>query len=164
MEMINLNLQHTEMDKDTAENILNWKYDSPYDFYNNELNEEELAEMLNGSYFAIYNDLKELIGFFCTGYSAQVPTGKKLGMYEENFIDMGLGMNPHLVGRGSGYNFCSYILKYIEENHPKNPIRLTVAEFNSRAIHLYKKLGFVPMKEFGTGFADFTIMVKRPSM
>ncbi|WP_186763938.1 hypothetical protein [Planomicrobium sp. CPCC 101079] len=67
MKMINLNLQHTEMEKDTAENILNWKYDSPYDFYNNELNEEELVKMLNGSYFAIYNDLKKLIGFFSTG-------------------------------------------------------------------------------------------------
>ncbi len=73
---------------------------------------------------------------------------------------MGLGMNPKLVGKGSGLNFCSFILFYIEQNYKDIPIRLTVATFNHRAIHLYEKLGFVKKDAFSSDFAEFMTMVK----
>ena len=149
------------MNGEIANDILNWKYDKPYDFYNNEITEEAMKEILDGSYYALVDEFKELIGFFCIGENAQVPIGKRFGVYTEDFIDMGLGMNPNLVGKGSGFEFCSFIVKFIEGNYTSIPIRLTVAKFNRRAIHLYEKLGFVLGKEFSTDFTEFITMVKK---
>lgn len=150
-----------KMNEELAKEILSWKYDKPYDFYNNELTDEAIREMLDGSYIALVNDHQELIGFFCTGDDAIVPVGKKFGVYSDKSIDMGLGMNPKYVGKGSGFEFCSFILRYIEKNDKGRPIRLTVAKFNERAIHLYEKLGFVKNGAFSTDFAEFMTMVKK---
>lgn len=148
------------MDGRKAADIAGWRYDVPYDFYNNDDTAEGRAELMNGSYYALLEDNK-LIGYFCTGSSAQVPIGKEYGMYEEDAIDMGLGMHPALTGKGRGVSFCTFILKELEARYPGVPVRLTVATFNKRAIHLYEKLGFVKVKEFSTNTADFFTMIKR---
>lgn len=150
-----------EMNEKIAKDVLNWKYDKPYDFYNNELTDEAMEELLDSSYYALVDDNKKLVGFFCIGKTAQVPIGNQYGVYKDNLIDMGLGMSPTHVGKGKGYEFCSFILKFIEENYKSTPIRLTVVKFNQRAIHLYKKLGFVMENEFNTDFAEFITMVKK---
>ena len=152
------------MNREMANDILNWKYDPPYDFYNNEITEEAMMEILNGSYYALVNEFKEIIGFFCIGENAQVPIGNQFGVYTEDLVDMGLGMKPNLVGKGNGFEFCSYIVRFIEENYQSTPIRLTVAKFNRRAIHLYEKLGFVLENEFSTDFAEFITMVKKDNL
>lgn len=148
------------MNDEFAREVLTWKYDQPYDFYNSEFTQEELKERLNGTYFALVNKTGDLYGFFCIGESAQVPKGIKLNIYEDGFVDMGLGMNPRLVGKGNGLEFCSFIVRYIEQKFKEKPIRLTVAKFNHRAIHLYKKIGFIDNEEFDTEFAEFITMVK----
>ena len=156
-----MDLTVSSMNRDYAIQILNWKYDTPYDFYNIEPTQEALEELLNSSYYALLDSKNELFGFFCTGKSAQVPAGHVIGAYEENLIDMGLGMNPEKVGRGSGTDFCGFILSVIKERYGNGKIRLTVAEFNHRAIHLYEKLGFEKADEFKTERASFITMVKR---
>lgn len=150
-----------DMNEKMAKEVLNWKYDKPYDFYNSELTDEGMEEMLDGSYYALVNDFKELVGFFCIGETAQVPIGNQYGVYTESLVDMGLGMNPTLVGKGNGFQFCSYILNSIQQDYKSIPIRLTVAKFNQRAIYLYEKLGFVLESEFKTDFAEFITMVKK---
>lgn len=40
------------------------------------------------------------------------------------------------------------------------PVRLTVAAFNQRAIHLYEKFGFVKEMEFAAVSVDFQTMRK----
>ncbi|ANU11572.1 hypothetical protein A1A1_02325 [Planococcus antarcticus DSM 14505] len=156
-----MKLLKAEMNKKTAEEILNWKYDPPYDFYNNELSDPEMAELLNGTYFAVLSEKKEMTGFFCIGESAQVPSGKQYGVYEESCIDMGLGMDPRLVGKENGKEFGLFVLHSIEETHDGLPIRLTVAAFNKRAIYLYKKLGFILNNQFSTETTKFITMVKK---
>ena len=149
------------MNEEIAKDTLGWEYEKPYDFYNNEITDEEMKERLDGSYYVLVNDQKELFGFFCTGENAQVPFGKNFGVYSDESIDMGLGMNPKIVGKGNGFEFCSFILRYIEENYIGSPFRLTVAKFNQRAIHLYEKLGFVKKDEFSTDFEEFMTMIKK---
>ena len=149
------------MSRYMAKDILNWKYDEPYDFYNNELTDEALNELLDGSYYAVVNENKDLIGFFCIGENARVPIGNLFGVYKANLVDMGIGMNPELVGNGYGFDFCTYIVKFIEEKYNSTSIRLTVAKFNRRAIHLYEKLGFVFENEFSTDTTEFMTMVKK---
>jgi GNAT superfamily N-acetyltransferase len=139
--------------------ILNWHYVAPYDFYNNDLTEETLQEMLVNPYYAIVNELEELIGFYCMGSAAQVPKGHEFRAYEECCVDVGIGLNPNLTGQGFGTAFFAFILNTIQEEHHL-PLRLTVAQFNKRAIHLYEKFGFVKDIEFSTP-TDFVTMLKK---
>lgn len=156
-----MKLKVYNMNNQYAIQILNWKYKPPYDFYNNEYSKEALEELLNSSYYALVDTENELFGFFCTGKSAQVPARHAMGAYEERLVDMGLGMNPMLVGEGRGAEFCLLIIKLIEQDFQNAPIRLTVAKFNKRAIHLYRKLGFIEEHEFQTDRAQFMTMVRR---
>lgn len=149
-----------KMNSKIATAILDWKYEEPYDFYNNEQTVEALEELMEGSYYTV-NKNSEVIGFFCTGESARVPSGNMFNVYKEDFIDMGVGMHPNLVGQGKGYEFCSCVIKFIEDNTPSKPLRLTVAMFNERAIRLYKKLGFVIENEFGNDVTKFMTMVRK---
>ncbi|MFD2924027.1 GNAT family N-acetyltransferase [Halobacillus naozhouensis] len=155
-----MNLTIRNMDENTAREILSWRYEKPYDFYNNQENEEEIKERLNGSYRAVIDNNGDVFGFLCTGETAQIPVGHHYGVYHEHLIDIGLGMDPDYVGKGYGYGFCTFILNYIRENHTGTPIRLSVATFNGRAIHLYEKLGFVQKDKFTTDFAEFITMIK----
>ena len=123
-----------------------------------------MKEMLDGSYKALVNDVNEVCGFFCIGENAQVPFGKRIGVYTDELVDMGLGMNPAHVGKGNGFEFCSFILRYIEDNYKGTSIRLTAAKFNQRAIHLYHTLGFVNTDEFETDTTEFITMVKKENI
>lgn len=156
-----MNFLITEMNNEKTKEVLSWKYEKPYDFYNNDESDEEFDEKMDGSYFCVIDDQNKLVGFFCTGESAQVPKGNKYHMYQETLIDLGLGMNPRLTGKGNGFEYCSFIIKHIEETYQTAPIRLTVAKFNHRAIHLYQKLGFVYENEFITDYAEFMTLIKR---
>ncbi|UOQ48940.1 GNAT family N-acetyltransferase [Gracilibacillus caseinilyticus] len=155
-----MQLTTRKINKDTANLILDWQYQAPYDFYNNENNEETRSEFLDGSYQAVFTDSGELFGFFCTGPNAQIPVAGKLGLYRESMIDVGLGMNPFYAGSGHGYAFCSFILQCIRKQNKKLPLRLSVATFNKRAIHLYEQLGFAEQHSFNTDAATFITMVK----
>lgn len=156
-----MNLHVKGMDESLAKDILRWQYEQPYDFYNNEVDEEGIKELLEGSYKVVTNEEGELFGFFCTGEVACVPIGNQFGVYNEKCTDMGLGMNPKYVGNGYGYDFCSFILAYIKELNHNGPIRLSVATFNKRAIQLYENLGFVKRDKFSTNSADFITMIQK---
>lgn len=147
-----------EMNEMYAADILNWKYEKPYDFYNNDLCHESLKEFLENPYYAIVNDQDELVGFFCTGTSAQVPKGYDYGAYLDECIDVGIGMKPELTGKGSGSEFFSFILNQLQQENA-SPLRLTVATFNKRAIHLYEKVGFKKVMNF-TASTEFITMKK----
>ncbi|EKN71546.1 hypothetical protein BABA_00890 [Neobacillus bataviensis LMG 21833] len=148
-----------EMDDIFAEEILGWKYEAPYDFYNNEYSVDAVRELLNHSYFVVL-DNDEIFGYFCSGESAQVPIGSMFGAYPEGYLDIGIGMNPIFTGQGRGLLFFLFILNHIKEIFGDAPLRLTVASFNSRAIHLYEKIGFVNENEFRHGDVVFMTMVK----
>jgi len=146
-----------DMSEKFAVEIVNWKYEAPYDFYNNEETSEAINEIIENPYYAVVNQSEELVGFFCIGSSAQVPIGHQFGAYFEEFLDIGIGMKPDLTGKGYGSTFFSIVLQTIEK---EKPIRLTVAEFNRRAIHLYMKLGFIEKMKFKRDLIEFIVMTK----
>ena len=149
-----------KMSRNEAVEILNWKYSAPYDFYNNEENEESIKELLGSSYSVVVDENGQLIGFFCIGDSAQVPAGTLYGAYSEECIDIGLGMKPELTGQGLGIAFLSFILGHIHDTNKAVSLRLTVAMFNERAVRLYEKLGFKKKIEFSNGSTVFMTMIK----
>ncbi len=68
-------------------------------------------------------------------------------------------MKPDLTGKGFGAIFFSFVLSHIQDEF-NSPIRLTVAKFNHRAIHLYEKFGFIKIMEFSSESAEFITMIK----
>ncbi|MGG0655283.1 GNAT family N-acetyltransferase [Rummeliibacillus pycnus] len=154
-------VQIKEMNETLAKEILNWQYDPPYDFYNNDCTDENIIELLNDQFKAIVDEHNQIVGFFCVGESAKVPAGYKFGVYDADLIDIGLGMNPNLVGKGFGFEFCTSIIYFIKNQFGESPIRLTVATFNKRAIHLYEKLGFFYENRFNSGFTEFITMINK---
>lgn len=149
------------IDEFLARDILNWRYEAPYDFYNNEFSLEAFQELLNQSYFAIVDTKGNLIGFFCTGALAQVPLSNHSSVYPLGYLDVGIGMNPAFTGQGRGAVFFSFILNFIKKQHRATSLRLTVAAFNTRAIRLYEKLGFKKEMGFVEGDIEFMTMIKR---
>lgn len=131
-----------KMNEDHAEEIaFDWKYKGKYSFYDTTADKEDLKEFLDPSKwantFAVLDNTKELIGFF--SYS-----------FKEGIMWIGFGLKPELTGQGYGKSFVSTgIKKGIEIYSYDEPhIMLAVAEFNKRAIKLYKKLGFKTVERY----------------
>lgn len=132
----------SEMSQETAEFIAyQWKYPAPYDFYDIANDEQDFKEFINprkreDRYFEVWEKNK-LIGFFCVK-----------SHLEEKAIELGLGMHPDEVGKGKGEPFVKEILSFIADHYNCETILLYVALFNNRAINVYKKCGFKPLKQF----------------
>ena len=137
-----------EMSLEDAMLIANWSYPEPYEIYNLGISKENIAELLGGEYSAVYLD-GELFGFFCTGESARIPIEPAASIYKsESAVDIGLGISPCMTGRGLGRGFLSFAIECIKQNRPNAALRLTVADFNERAIKAYKALGFEKTAQF----------------
>lgn len=125
--------------QEEAETIAHWSYPDPYSFYDITADEEDYEEFIseekrNPHTYSVHHEGR-LIGFLtCT------PTGKGL--------DIGLGLHPEWTGRGKGQDFIKQGLEFAEKKYDPSIFTLSVAQFNSRAIKVYKKVGFVPVKEF----------------
>jgi ribosomal-protein-alanine N-acetyltransferase len=91
---------------DHARQILRWRYQPPYDFYNS----------------------------------------PDTGVIEQQYI--GLGMRPSLSGQGRGVAFFTSTLAFRQPHFYATRLRLTVAQFNRRALALYKQFGFQKTAEF----------------
>lgn len=140
-----------------AVEVIHWKYEVPYDFYNIRAQAEAMQEFLMNPYYTVRCEGK-LVGIFCIGTSAQVPEGRATGMYVERFIDIGLGMAPKQTGQGRGREFFQRIVTFLKETYPNTGVRLSVATFNQRAIKLYESIGFHRVASFPAADADFIIM------
>lgn len=130
------------MNEKYAREISNWKYTGQYNLYSFSNNEETIEELMNGTYYVYLTMNKsEIIGYFCIGESARIPTLEEY-IYDEEYLDIGLGMRPDLCGKGLGYNFLLSGLEFLGEKYNKKKFRITVLSKNIRAIKLYIKIGF----------------------
>lgn len=125
--------------KSDVDDILTWKYDGIYSFYDNDIQKEKMewieSFVDSDDNFSIYNDNNKLVGN-CSYY------------YIEEFFCVGLQMRPELTGKGFGIEFAKAIIDFGREKYKLNYIDLTVAKFNNRAIKVYEKLGFKVIDEF----------------
>lgn len=154
-----MSFQEQAMTIERAQDILSWRYPYPYDFYNGEATDESLQELMDGSYRTVTKH-GELFGFYCTGKGAQVPAGYASNAYPDGPVDIGLGMKPEKTGAGRGAAFLDFLLREINKRHPEQALRLTVAQFNARAVRLYERVGFVKTVEFKNDYAMFQVMLK----
>jgi len=132
------------MTEDYASNISRWKYDDIYSFYDHD--ENDTSGYMDGTHFACLNADGELIGYFCFGAEARIPTVEN-DVYDDAYLDVGLSLRPDLCGKGYGLAFFNNGLNYGKKLYGTNKFRLSVATFNERAIKLYMKLGFCTQRE-----------------
>ncbi len=147
-----------------AREILTWRYPPPYDFYNPpqvKVEDDYIREFVNPEYqfHAILDEDSRLIGFCSYGVDGQVPGGD----YEQEALDIGLGMKPELTGKGLGDPFFAAILRFAMHKFNPPQIRITVANFNKRALRLYEKSGFTKRCEFRDNVMEvpYTILIKQ---
>jgi len=130
-------LQIVEMTPEYSTEIARWRYDGVYSVYNT----DDAASFLDGTYYACVNTEGSLIGYFCFGAEARIPTVEP-NVYEADFLDIGLGIRPNHCGNGLGITFLNTGLNYARKHLGAEKIRLSVAAFNDRAIKVYEKAGF----------------------
>ncbi len=118
------------MTEPDARAVAAWRYPGEYAFYDLDADPGDLAELLDPArwgreYFAADDEAGRLAGFFVF---------KRLG----DAIDVGLGLRPHLTGRGLGLEFLEAGLRFAAAGRAV----LRVAAFNRRAIAVYERAGF----------------------
>ncbi|MEH7461950.1 GNAT family N-acetyltransferase [Bacillus thuringiensis] len=142
-----------------AKEINTWQYEAPYEIYSFNGEDDTLKELLDGTYYGVCDEQDTFIGYFCFGDNAQVPGGRDAKLYTtERVIDIGLGMKPALTGKGLGISFLQAGLQFAKEEFRPETIRLSVAAFNERAIHLYMKAGFQKKVSFVSRGREFQLM------
>ena len=132
------------MAKDYSRLISLWKYEGEYSFYDH--NERNIEGYMDGAHYACTNKDGELIGYFCFGKDARIPTIED-DVYDDDFLDIGLGLRPDLCGKNMGFSFFNNGLDYAQRMFHTKKFRLSVAAFNERAIKVYKKAGFCVVHE-----------------
>jgi ribosomal-protein-alanine N-acetyltransferase len=86
-------------------------------------------------YFSARDTAGELIGFFGFGRTADV-------------VAVGVGLRPDVTGRGLGRSFLEAGLAFAREQFAPASFKLSVADFNMRAIKVYERAGFVTTRSF----------------
>jgi ribosomal-protein-alanine N-acetyltransferase len=142
-------LQFTPITSAEARAVLNWRYPGLPTLYNPspaEL-EDDIEVLLTPAYnyYAVRAEQGLLVGFCCYGSDAQVPGGD----YSlRNAVDVGLGMNPALVGRGLSHGFLAAILHWGRHCFAPDYFRATVAAVNVRSQGMFARAGFLITQRF----------------
>ena len=122
--------------------IVTWCYTPPYDCYNLAVHtvKENLYYLLDSenAFYAILNSQGELEGYCSFGLDGQVPGGD----YRVAALDTGIGIRPDLTGQRRGEQYAQAVMKYGAERYGAQKLRVSIAEFNIRAQHVWEKLEF----------------------
>ena len=150
----------TQMNEADAREILAWRYEAPYDFYNTEPAElEKNVELITDQqnmYYALRNESGELIAYYCFGREAEIEGGD----YSENAVDIGGGSRPEMTGSGFGGTFIKVGLDFAAVLFGPNTIRATVAAFNLRALKMCENAGFESVQRFrGPKDTEFVVLM-----
>jgi RimJ/RimL family protein N-acetyltransferase len=137
-----------KMDEISARAILGWRYDPPYDIYNLASDEVEsvVQYMMDpqNAYSSITDEQGELVAYCCFGREGQVPGGD----YSSDALDIGMGVHPELTGQGLGHEFVNSVLDFAGATFSPCVYRVTVAEFNKRALRVWEKVEFQLVDRF----------------
>jgi RimJ/RimL family protein N-acetyltransferase len=130
--------------------IAAWRYPGRYATYNvddpSELARDHLAVCEQGA----------LVGYCCFGEPARVGNGEA----RADTLDVGYGLAPELMGRGTGRRFVHAILEFALERYDARWIRLFILEWNARSRAVAASLGFVCESAITTDEGDFVVMVR----
>jgi len=151
------------MTQEYAQEVFAWRYEPPYDFYNPSGDEADfVAAFLNPEYryYAVLNPDGTLIAYRCFGEDARVPGGD----YRADALDMGGGLRPDLTGRGLGPQVMQAAMEFAQEVFAPRAFRVTVAEWNARALKACVKAGYQPTAAFENPVGVRFVVLMRTSL
>lgn len=127
-------LSHHEATEKEKREICGWKYEGEYALYNM-IGYEEMQRKKFGfgnpqMYTESFLHAGKLVGF-CSLFD------------DGDEIFFGIGVNPHLCGKGYGQEMIERMYAVSKKKFPGKPLYLEVRTWNERAINCYQKAGFV---------------------
>ncbi len=146
-----------------AREILSWRYPGVPTLYvpDPEHLDEDLQALLDPAfhYHIVREASEKIVGFCCFGEDAQVPGGD----YSLSALDIGLGMNPHLVGQGLSRGFLQAVLTWARKRFQPDFFRATVAALNVRSLSMFARAGFLTTQRFRSDLGEsveFLILIR----
>jgi [ribosomal protein S18]-alanine N-acetyltransferase len=129
------------MNQEDAEMIALWHYPEPFSFYDWAADGDDLAELLDPEarkdfYASVEDEACVLVGYFT--FKPKAP----------GILEIGLGLHPEKIGRGHGGAFLTAGLEYARRRFAPEEFTLAVASFNRRAITVYERAGFAPVRVY----------------
>ena len=161
-----MNFTFSPMNRADAETIAAWEYEGPYRVYsaNQDTQAAVEQELLDpqSPYYASRNESGDLVGFFCFGTSAEVggERGAPRLFSPDGCLTVGLGLHPHLTGKGLGLSFVEAGLDFARKAYTPTSFRLFVLAWNKRAIRVYQRAGFEPIGRVLQGDDEFVEMFR----
>jgi [ribosomal protein S18]-alanine N-acetyltransferase len=142
-----------------AQEIVRWRYQNPYDFYDIAVERAEQAvnDLLepNNNCFEIL-DASGIFFWYCSfGPDGQVLGGD----YSVSALDVGMGIDPARTGQGSGRAVAKAVLEFAQHKFSPIRFRVTIATFNQRAIRVWQGLGFEPIHSFPHPVSDVEFVI-----
>jgi [ribosomal protein S18]-alanine N-acetyltransferase len=138
---------------DDAVRIAAWRYGGPwatYDLASSDTIEDELP-----LYTAIVDSHDVLHAFSCVDSAARVPGLEP----DPRFLDVGIGLDPELVGKGRGSEFGRLVMRNLEIEDPAQRFRAVVQSWNERSLRLGRRLGFTVAGTHSTDGTEYAILV-----
>lgn len=155
-------LQISPLSRAAALAITAWRYPPPYDSYDiadGAVVAAFLRAQRAGGCYELRDAAGELVAFCCYGAEARVPGGD----YSAPELDLGLGLRPDLTGQGQGMRYLTAVIDFARSHFGPQPLRLSVAVLNQRAIRLYTRAGFVATDSFSSPFGGERFLhMRRP--
>jgi ribosomal-protein-alanine N-acetyltransferase len=150
------------LDRACACEIVRWRYDPPYDFYNSVSDDDAaLAAMLDpeNDYRSVWR-YGSFVGFCSFGPDARVAGGD----YTPAALDVGAGLRPELAGHSLGRSFLAAIVAAAVERAGGLPLRATIAAFNMRALRVVGDAGFAQTARFRRDDdVEFVVLLRPPN-
>lgn len=134
-------------DSDVRE-LATWQYDPPYDVYDITMNPDKAVAYFLGPGVHCYTllDGNDVAGYCTFGHDAQVPGGN----YDEDGLDIGLGIEPARTGRGEGHRYVTAVVAHASATFELRQLRVTIASGNKRALRVWSGAGFAEISLFAT--------------
>jgi RimJ/RimL family protein N-acetyltransferase len=135
-----------------AASIAAWRYDgrwASYDLASSDALVDELE-----LYSAIVDAAGALHGFFCVGAAARVPELEP----DARFLDVGIGLDPALVGKGWGDALGRLVMRHLDEIHPTLRLRAVVQSWNERSLKVARRLGFSEVGRHASNGLEYTVL------
>ncbi len=146
--------------------FVSWRYDAPFDAYDiTGDTEDEVEHFLSPDVQChVLVEHGALVAYCTFGDDAQVPGG----VYHDDALDMGIGVDPRLTGQGLGGRYVAAVVDLARSELGARRLRVTIAEPNQRARRAAASIGFHETARFRSpkevlGTRDFVVMELDPT-
>lgn len=125
-----------------------WQYEPPYGVYDIGMEPGAAVDYFLQEDVRCHVLIEEtvLIGFCTFGRDAQVHGGD----YEDDLLDIGLGMHPSRTDSGIGRRYVEAVVDFALGRYGPNGFRVTIADANRRAVNAWTAAGFSELSKFET--------------